>query len=1029
MIHVGSTEHLTANANALDLLEAVASFTEFTTGDTGERNPVLERFHTAKDRHIFRILSTITTPTHSIQARVRAYDELPKRVKSLGDTAVRFVKGLVRKCSMGDFLNQEIVHDSILLAQEFGGQGDWELCRKFLRCIELATDYFPEVCGEAQCFLNLTELFLECRSSKDRGLDDILTRLTSILAKAALKRKFDNGAMDSNLRKDLLRFCRDGTPEQARHAVKILISITSVDAAGDRETLDSLLASLASPSILSVSTGGERLVTILAALSELSEAAPETVSSEKGQKAVRFAFESVLLGRGQPSDEMDASDVENDDENDNKQSKLGNSTTPQGKRNAKRKHLSPGVSTDLLDDINLSQTCRKLCAAIGFLTSFARSTIFASMKLRSHTSSDVHLKHPSSMEMIEKLFDTLSNIVRDEGMPPSSHDRKECSLRQDRSALRQCAAINLLRLCDARLSLDHRFLTPARWHILAGAFLDDERVVRDKIMEELGLMLTGHGKYGMHAYAGQAMIPRFHFLALVALCTDSEHSSANGNAANVGKRANTTKKNALQCVHELRKKYEVESEQARANGPEAEQNFEMHMKVRLMPEYVVPYAFHLLAFRKETPLKSGGSTGAQGADDDSSNYEDHEEFNESQERVLRKRLKWLFDPLVLSLGDTADNISFLIRMSDKIAGFTPVGHKSSTSLGDASATARLTVVCDIARMVLMSYVKKDVNLATFPGQILVPGSLFQKASLNKKKSGSSRAVPISRNTASTSLAAKLSQTGNNASKSDSASASQESFETAENSSPQNHLHAKRTSKNVSDNVHTKGKPSSPPSGTHVHFSPDVGTHEIHDTSSFGALSPIERKLSMDGSPRVFLDSGEKTRGSTPPSAVRNMAFTTTASVRSSATITESPSSRTSNRRRSLRSRSSARVETQKIEIRPSLQVATQQGATSLDQERSKRQLSTKDDPARMKKTRKSTVPTQIKVVRHRPLQDVASSRRVMRKRTSRETGGDFDFDVEDSVSANMVSKQTRSPKTKENSVQPQMRPTKRRTKI
>ena len=84
----------------------------------GERHPTLEQFHMAKDKHIFRILSTISTPTHSPKARVRALKELPKRVKPLGDNVWNWVKGLVRRCAMGDFINKKIVHHAILLAQE-----------------------------------------------------------------------------------------------------------------------------------------------------------------------------------------------------------------------------------------------------------------------------------------------------------------------------------------------------------------------------------------------------------------------------------------------------------------------------------------------------------------------------------------------------------------------------------------------------------------------------------------------------------------------------------------------------------------------------------------------------------------------------------------------------------------------------------------------------------------------------------------------------------------------------------------------
>ena len=82
----------------------------------------------------------------------------------------------------------------------------------------------------------------------------------------------------------------------------------------------------------------------------------------------------------------------------------------------------------------------------------------------------------------------------------------------------------------------------------------------------------------------------------------------------------------------------------------------------------------LLAFRRETPSAGGASyaksTGLTQSSKDDENYE----VDEGQHRVLKKRLKWLFDPLVSSLGDTADNISFLLRMTEVMGKYyQPVG--------------------------------------------------------------------------------------------------------------------------------------------------------------------------------------------------------------------------------------------------------------------------------------------------------------------------------------------------------------------
>ncbi len=147
----GSEEALTANARSQDWLERVSSLTGLTT-TPGERHPTLERFHKAKDKHIFRILSTIATPTHTTKARIRALDELPKRVKPLGDAVLTWVKGLVRRGSMGDFLNLEIVHHSILLAQECFREEDYPACERFLKWVQVAADAFPIICAQQDSF-------------------------------------------------------------------------------------------------------------------------------------------------------------------------------------------------------------------------------------------------------------------------------------------------------------------------------------------------------------------------------------------------------------------------------------------------------------------------------------------------------------------------------------------------------------------------------------------------------------------------------------------------------------------------------------------------------------------------------------------------------------------------------------------------------------------------------------------------------------------------------------------------------------
>jgi hypothetical protein len=226
--------------------------------------------------------------------------------------------------------------------------------------------------------------------------------------------------------------------------------------------------------------------------------------------------------------------------------------------------------------------------------------------------------------------------------------------------------------------LEQKHLTSARWHTLAKAFLDEERIVRERVMDELVLMLSGRGKYD----AGEGRVaPSLRFLALVTLCVDGDHKAdhtlGHRNAANVGKKSNHMKLDAMTCIKQLRTLYNLSKIQYDTMGTEARSQFQTKIKPRIMPEYAVPYAFHLLALRPETPAAGGASysksTGLTQTTDDGKHTAKDIEFDEGQHRVLRKRLKMVFDPLIESLGDDADNISFLMRMTELLSKhFDPI---------------------------------------------------------------------------------------------------------------------------------------------------------------------------------------------------------------------------------------------------------------------------------------------------------------------------------------------------------------------
>ncbi len=288
-------------------------------------------------------------------------------------------------------------------------------------------------------------------------------------------------------------------------------------------------------------------------------------------------------------------------------------------------------------------------------------------------------------------------------------------------------------------------------------------------MNELSMMLTGKGKYRV---GEQGSLPSLRFLACITLCPGDDH-----HAANVGRRATTTKEAASQCITSLRITAEETLLQCRAISKKAEENFNRNLKMKLMPEFAVPYAFHLLSFNADTP--SGGFIRRRS----SSRDEDEIEKEEISHKLLRKRLRWLFEPLVQSLGDNADNISFLLRLTELLghryrpldvsypssSPELPMSPFSDISLGekdnkenDELSQAKLKVICTEAREMLLKFVKKDSNLNPYPGAIQIPSLLYTRS--NPTKSPAEKTKSGSRQKAKRSTTEKSSPTSSSAKK-------------------------------------------------------------------------------------------------------------------------------------------------------------------------------------------------------------------------------------------------------------------------
>ena len=267
---------------------------------------------------------------------------------------------------------------------------------------------------------------------------------------------------------DLYKFCqREGTPEQARQAVFTLAALANKDINTNLKEQQiffaPLLKSLTSSSNLNLSGNDEKnenLISVFSALTALVECAPmlfmNNEKNDRGKRAIRFALDCVLLGKNQTG-----TDSSREHEGDSMEV-----DSPPKRRNSK-KHK---------DEINLSVSCRLVVAVIDFLVCHIRFSILQSRKKMNTTKNSI-ISLPSN-EHIATIFDVLINLINDKGLFSANHNLQNCSTSHERSSLRKCASVSLLRLCDGSLNIESRFLSQKNWHLLSKAFVDEESQVR-----------------------------------------------------------------------------------------------------------------------------------------------------------------------------------------------------------------------------------------------------------------------------------------------------------------------------------------------------------------------------------------------------------------------------------------------------------------------------------------------------------------------------------------------------------------------
>ena len=706
----GSVEFLTHNVEAEEKLDTLVS--KYVPLNDAKRDEILHRIHEHKDKTIFKLMASITDANHTVTTRATAMDELPKRVNSIGAAASTWMKTLVRRISMGSAFNFDVINHCAMLAQECARVNEWVTSSLFLEVVKFCAAAFPTVGqGNAgECFKTLTEFFSECRglegkSKKEAEENDIVGMLGKILATIApaasevdvseLSKK-EKAAMEKNdnmLQEDLLRMCiKDGSPEQARDAVNVMAAMVSKGGKVDEiAAFKPLMKALTAPQRLAIDN--ERSVAILASLAALAGSAPLAFegggggSSEgRGVKAIRFAYESVLMGkRGGSILNMSTDEPEDDD-------------VP--KKSAKAaKAMERQLATD------------RVVGAIELLVAHIRSLPVYAPNTNANISMDEG--DVTSSSHVRGVFRALVGILEDDGLPPSTRDQALCKDVKSKAAIRKAAGVGLIQLCEPSKRRGEAFLDTAGWHTLSKVFVDSDAEVRQAAVSNLSLMLTGQGSFARIA-------PNLRFLAMVVMTADVEgvgggKSDANGGAANIGKASVAARAAALQCTKILRNTCDNSLVQCKAQGKAGEQMFEQRIKPMVMPEFALPWALHLLAFRKETPVVKERSNASA---------------NNAAFKQLKRRLKWLLEPLVQSLGNQADNISFLLRMTELIASsFECADYNTGdeeSSLKGSEGTAKLATVTRAAREVLLKFVKTDAHLTTFPGAIRIPGNLFKK---------------------------------------------------------------------------------------------------------------------------------------------------------------------------------------------------------------------------------------------------------------------------------------------------------------
>mmetsp|Transcript_5510 Transcript_5510/g.11434 ORF Transcript_5510/g.11434 Transcript_5510/m.11434 type:complete len:1933 (-) Transcript_5510:1750-7548(-) len=691
-------DHVTLDLEARSWLGRVFSGVPFPS-DTPERarEETLDKFHAFRDRRIFDFLAKLADGRHLPSARRKATEGVPARLAAQGTVLAAWSRTLVRRCGHGGAVEPEVVSTMAEMAESCVREREYAVAGTILKQLASILSTVGEMGGGkagawSQC-VGILSICINLKSSKQKsteatGVLDVVCKILNIGSKVD-----GLGAHEAarDLELLLLKLVqKEGSVEQCRHAVAVLCRLSRlyedgkevVNVQEERVTVK-LFRLLTKSNVLC--RGNKRLNAVLISLGALMDGDTLLVQGEREivDKAIRFAWEDIILDQGGNIPEDSSS---NESEEHSEDELASDEDTTKSKFTRSRRTQSPKASK------RSAQNPPKV------KTPIPSASIAAAMDLLVHHINSLPLganPHPTSSPFSSRshIISVLSHITS--------------LLSSPIPILRLSAFKSILRLCQAKYRRESLLMLPT-WHCLGNILLDKEESVRRPASLELTDMITGRGSYG-------PLAPSLRFVSLLVLLPDADVGvpvTCIAAASPLGKNhLECVRQSYFTCVNTLRRTCQETLARCRALE-EGEKKWEKRYKMLIMPEFVLPFGVHLLFGREETP----SGRGVVRLNDE-----------EAAKKHLRKRIKFLLDPLILSLGDQPDNISFLLRMVEVIGDkYMPASSlsKDAEELDPAAASAKLKSVCRTARDVLLKYIKTDVNLEAYPGTIQLPRALF-----------------------------------------------------------------------------------------------------------------------------------------------------------------------------------------------------------------------------------------------------------------------------------------------------------------